>query len=159
MSEFIRQKYPGSRVILGCPLGPVPQEMIARFGQRTALRMGRGIRPESDALIYGDRELILAEGKIFKWLDGLSKLPAYATLVTTTPELEEVRSWPVRLMLVTPWEMEPMRAAAAGLGVEIVLFETPEVHLYLDKLHGYWTQEAKAARADKKRARELLGLD
>ena len=156
---YLQARYPRSRHIQGAPLGPVPQEMVARYGMRTALRMGRGLRPEADLLVWGEQELVLIECKIFKWLDGLSKLPTYKGLVATTPELEEWRSWPVRMVLATPWIMETMREAALVRGVELDEFETPEAHEYLAKLNSYWTSEAKVAREQRQRARALLGLE
>jgi len=157
--EYIAQRYPRSHVIFDCALGPVPEVLIAAWGARKALRVGRGLRPVVDALVITDGSLVLVEAKIIRWLDGISKLPVYSGLVPTTPELAEYRDRPRRMILCTPWAGESVLAAAAGVGVEVEEFSTPEVDDYVRELDKYWSREYQAARADKKRARELLGLE
>lgn len=156
---YIAQRYPDQHVIFGCPLGPVPEVLTVAWGARKALRVGRGLRPEVDALVIQNRSLIMVEAKVVKWMDGLSKLPVYKGLVPTTPELEEYRGYPVRMILCTPWANESIRASAEGVGVEIDEFSTPEVDAYIEEMGKYWSREYQAARQEKKRAREILGLE
>lgn len=158
VSALVLDKFPDRRVILSCPLGPVPLEIVERLGMRTALRIGRGMRPVVDLLVYGDQEVILVEAKIYKWLDGISKLHTYRALVPDTPELAEQLGWPVRLILATPWLMEPMRVAAGRLGVELLEYHLPIADEYAAKMQTYWTAEAMQARYTRKRTIEALGL-
>lgn len=159
ISSYIRDRFPRSRVILGAPLGPVPEQLTATWGRFKALRVARGLRPEVDALVFDNHRLVLIEAKILKWVDGLAKLPLYKGLVATTPELQEYVSWPVDMVLVTPWTSENIQAAAQALGVQVEVYSTPEVEVYAQELHKYWTSEYQSARSDKRRARELLGLE
>ena len=156
---YITDRFPGRRVIYGCPLGPVPEVLVAAWGLRKALRVGRGVRPEVDALVFDDSNLVLIEAKILKWLDGISKLPVYKGLVDTTPELQEYKAWPRRMVLCTPWVNESIEASGVSAGVEVDQFATPEVDAYFTELGKYWTKEYRESRAAKKRAREILGLE
>ena len=159
IQDYILARYPGRRVIFGCPLGPVPERLIATWGPQKALRVGRGLRPEVDALVFEDSTLILVEAKIVKWMDGVSKLPVYKGLVPTTPELQQYRDWPVYMVLCIPWLTESIMASARSVGVSVDEFTTPDLELYVQELHKYWTSEYRIAREEKRRARELLGLE
>ncbi|MBU2060205.1 MAG: hypothetical protein KKB38_21040 [Gammaproteobacteria bacterium] len=157
--HYVVARYPERRVILGCPLGPVPERLIATWGARKALRVGRGLRPEVDALIFEDSKLVLIEAKILKWLDGLAKLTLYKSLIPSTPELQEYRDWPVEMVLCTPWSMESIEEAARASGIRIDVFITTDIQEYVEELGKYWTSDYKARREERKRAREALGLD
>lgn len=157
--DYIAAKFPDRRVIFGAPLGPVPERLIATFGKAKALKIGRGLRPEVDALVFEDSTLIFVEAKIKNWLDGISKLPIYAKMTDDTPELQEYINWRRRMILCIPYPNESVESAARAAGVEVDDFTTPEVDVYLQELEKYWTPEWRKAQEDKKRARELLGLD
>jgi len=159
IAEYIVDRFPRATVIYGCPLGPVPQKMVATLGPRKALRMARGIRTEVDALVILDHKLILVEAKIQRWVDGIAKLPIYRSLIPTTPELEEYRGWEVEMRLCFPWESETIQEAAKNAGVVLDVFHQPWVDDYLTELGKYWSGEYIAARAEKKRMRELFGLE
>ena len=159
IKDYIAERYLGEHVILGCPLGPVPEVIIATYGYRQALRVARGIRPEVDALVIKAPNLILIEAKIFKWLDGLSKLPVYASLIPTTYELEQYRDYNIVMRLVTPWINETIETAAANLGVKVEIFSPPWSADYVDKMHHYWTSEYRHERDEKVRLRKLFGLE
>lgn len=159
IGAYIRERWPARRVILGCPLGPVPLTLVATWGRIKAARLARGIRPEVDALVFDDHRLVIIEAKIVKWLDGLAKLPLYKGLVATTPELLEYLDWPVDMVLCTPWANESIDAAAAAQGVRVDVFSTPEVEVYAQELGKYWTKEYRERRQERKLALERLGLE
>jgi len=159
IAEYIVDRFPRSQVIYGCPLGPVPQHLVATLGPRKALRMARGLRPEVDALVIQDHRLILVEAKIQKWLDGIAKLPVYRSLIPTTEELKEYQGWEVEMRLCFPWYSESVEAAAKGAGVVLDVFHQPWIDEYLTELGKYWSEEYQAARAEKKRMREIFGLE
>lgn len=157
--DYIADRYPNSNVIFNCPLGPVPELLVATWGARKALRVGRGLRPEVDALVIEPGMLHLIEAKIIKWVDGISKLPVYRALVPTTPELEPYRDYKIHLILCTPWANEPIVEAAKRLWVDIDIFTTPEVDEYVGEMGKYWTGDYRKAREERNRARSLLGLE
>lgn len=159
ISEYIAEKFPKDRVIMGCPLGKPPERLVARLGMHKALRLTRGIRPEVDALVIQDHRLIMVEAKIRAWVDGIAKLPLYKSLVVTTPELEEYKNYPVEMRLCFPWYEETIETAAKNLNVILDVFHKPWIDEYLDELGKYWSREYITARAEKKRMREILNVE
>lgn len=157
--DYVLSRFPDKRVIFSCPLGQVPEKLIATFGRAKALKVGRGLRPEVDALVFDSHTLIFVEAKIKNWLDGIAKLPVYAGMIEDTPELEEYRSWPRRMILCLPFTSESVQSAARAAGVEVDEFSTPDVEAYLIELEKYWTPEYRKSRGELLRARELLGLE
>lgn len=159
ISEYIAEKFPKEQVIMGCPLGPAPEKLVATLGPRKALRMVRGIRPEVDALVISDHKLIMVEAKIRAWVDGISKLPLYKSLVATTPELEQYWGYDIEMRLCFPWHEETIEAAANNLGVILDVFHKPWIDEYIEELGKYWSREYITRRAEKKRMREILGVE
>lgn len=159
IADYIAERFPNDHVIMGCPLGPVPESIIAQYGFRQAIRVARGIRPEVDALVIRKAQLVLVEAKIFKWLDGIAKLPVYGGLVTSTPELQPYRDLERRLILCTPWTSENVQAAANAQGVTIDIYNPPWIAAYVDETHKYWTKEYRDKRDEKMRLRKILGLE
>jgi hypothetical protein len=159
IAEYCVEKFPRASVIYGCPLGPVPQKMIATLGPRKALRMARGLRPEVDALVVQDRRLIMVEAKILRWIDGIAKLPVYKSLVPTTEELKQYQGYDVEMRLCFPWPAENIEEAARNAGVVLDVFHPPWIDEYMTELGKYWTGEYLAAREEKRRMREIFGLE
>jgi hypothetical protein len=157
--DYVTARFPGKRVIFNCPLGPVPETLIATWGRAKALRVSRGLRPEVDALVFDGQTLIFIESKIREWLNGISKLPVYARMADDTPELQAYKSWTRRMILAIPFTSETIQSAARTNGVEIDVFSTPDVESYLIESGKYWTPEWKKAQAERKRTIALLGLD
>ena len=159
IAENAMERFPRARLIFNCALGPVPETLIARLGPRKALRMARGLRPAVDLVVIKDRRLILVEGKILRWLDGIAKLPVYKGLVPKTEELGEYRGYDIEMRLYSPWTSEAIEEAARGVGVIVDVFHQPWIDDYLAELGKYWTGEYIAAREEKKRMREIFGLE
>lgn len=159
ISEYVAERFPKDRVIMGCPLGPAPEKLVATLGPRKALRMVRGMRPEVDALVVRNHKLIMVEAKIRAWVDGIAKLPLYKSLVPTTPELEQYWTYPVEMRLCFPWYSETIDQAAKNLGVVLDVYHQPWIDEYLEELGKYWSGEYITARAEKKRMREILGVE
>ena len=160
LAEYIKAFYPNHRVKLGCPLGPVAESLIFEYGAAKAYKVARPMRPEVDALIWDDKRLILVEAKILRWVDGLSKLPLYSSMVPQTPELQEYISWPRVVRLVIPFVQENMAAVASSWGIEVVQFSIPEIDKYLtEELPYYQTAEYRQKRVELLAARKNLGLE
>lgn len=159
VAEYVVERFPKSRVIFDCPLGPVPEKMVATLGYRKALRLARGLRPMVDALVIQDHEVILIEAKILKWLDGMAKLPIYRGLVKSTPELQEYKNYSSSMVLCTPWISETIEAAAGIQEVKVDIFCPEWINDYLTELGKYWSRDYQKARAEKKRLREIFGVE
>lgn len=160
LQRYIEYRYPQHHVKIGCPLGTVPESLIIEYGRTAALRVARKMRPEVDALVFDGKTLILVEAKIARWVDGLAKLPLYKAMLPDTPELEQYRSWPVKMRLVIPFTQANMELTAQRVGVELEQFSTPEIDEYLtNTLPFYHTAEYKRRRAQVLDTRTALGVE
>lgn len=159
IAEYVMETFPDSPVKLGCPLGPGVRGLVEEYGLPKALTMSRGFRPEVDGLVILEDKIILIEAKIFKIVDGISKLPVYAGLIPSTPELWIHRKLPVEMRLVTPWLTAQVQEMAKGMGVVVAIYNPPWIKDYVDKMHGYWLKDAREARAAKLQLRKMLGVE
>jgi hypothetical protein len=158
VSEYVLQKYPHDEVQFRCPLGKVPESMIKELGLSKATGAYRPYRPEVDARVITDDALVLIEGKIFKVMDGLSKLPVYRSLVKETPELELYKNFPVRAVLVTPKELTWGANIAVEQNIEVELFLPGWLDEYYAQQEGYWTAEERYKREQRKNVLKGLGF-
>jgi len=158
VSDYVAATYPRYEARFRVPLGPIPKETQSDYGLLKGLRVYRPWRPECDAAVYCGDHTVLIEAKIFKYMDGLSKLPVYASLVPTTPELSP---WPkdVRLELLIPTKITWVEDAALKMGVRVVSSFTPEyIKQAWDERDKYWTKEAIEQREERKRKLQELGI-
>jgi len=156
VSEYMATTYPKAEVRFRVPLGPIPKETQAAYGLMKGLRVYRPWRPEVDAAARWTNKTILVEAKIFKYMDGLSKLPIYKTLIPTTPELAP---WPedVIMELLIPAPITWVIAAARDLDVKVVSDFVPTyIKQAWEERDKYWTKEAVEAREEKKRKLQEL---
>jgi len=103
--------------------------------------------------------LVLIEAKVFKYMDGLSKLPIYKALIKRTPELKEHRHKPVRMVLLVPRILPWIKAAADEVGVEVRDWVPDWVMKIWEERDKYWTPEATLRRERRKRILRLLGFE
>jgi len=154
VSDFVLSHYPRDIVKYRCPLGTAPGMWIKDMGLSKALRTYRPYRPEVDAVVITADEILLIEGKIFKVMDGISKLPVYRILSFETPELDEYKTLPVVCILVTPKDPGWTTRVAEQLNVKIMLFTPAWIKDYYEKQELYWTAEERVKRHKRK---EILG--
>jgi len=158
VSEYMVATYPRAEVRVRVPLGPIPKETASNYGLMKGLRVYRPWRPEVDAAARWTNKTILVEAKIFKYMDGLSKLPIYKSLVPDTPELAH---WPteVAMELLIPAPISWVETAALNLGVKVVsTFVPPFIKEAWDERDKYWTKEAIEQREERKRKLQGLGI-
>jgi hypothetical protein len=129
------------------------------FPPEKALRIARPWRPEVDALVIAPKELILVEAKVFKYMDGLSKLPVYRDLIDSTPELEQYKKLPRRMQLLLPAKLDWVETAAKAVGVETVVWAPDWVKAVWEERDKYWTKEAVQAREERKRILKAIGYE
>ena len=158
MSWYVKENYPDGEVRLRCPLGPIPDELKALYGPAKAARVYRPSRPEVDALVILPDALLLIEAKIFKYMDGLAKLPVYAALVPKSPELMIFSDKKVIMHLLLPAEIPWVKAAAPALGVEVYNVAPDWVHQIWQERDKYWTPSARMRRDARKALLEKLGF-
>ena len=159
VSEYVLQHYAQYPARYRCPLGPIDPQIVKEQGLGKAIRMYRPWRPEVDALVVLPSALLLLEAKVQKFMDGVSKLPVYKSLVPQTPELKEYYSYNVVMRLLTPTEIPWVKTAGANLGVEVHAWATNEVMKIWEDRDKYWTAEAQFNRERRKKAMRDLGFE
>lgn len=158
VSEYMATTFPKAEVRFRVPLGGVPKDLEKDYGLFKALRVYRPSRPEVDAAARWTNKTILVEAKIFKYMDGLAKLPVYKSLLPTTPELKH---WPtdVIMELLIPAPITWVKSAALEMGVKVVDSFVPEyIKQAWDERDKYWTKEAIELREERKRKLQELGI-
>lgn len=158
MSSYIKEFYPDGEVRLRCPLGPIPVELKQLYGPAKAAKVYRPSRPEVDACVILPKTILLIEAKIFKYMDGLAKLPVYAALVPETEELMVFSDRPVIMRLLLPTAIPWVVAAAPKLGVEVKTWAPEWVMTIWEDRDKYWTPEARLKRAERKALLKRLGF-
>jgi len=158
VSAYIKEFYPDAEVRLRCPLGPIPDQLKELYGPAKAARVYRPSRPEVDALVILAGALLLIEAKIFKYMDGRSKLPVYASLVPMTPELMVFAKKPILMHLLIPAPIPWVKAAAPGMGVEVYTWAPDWVLQIWEERDKYWTPESRMLRAERKKLLTRLGF-
>lgn len=159
VSAYVLEKFPNDEAKYRCPLGTVPEQFIAALGLGKAIRMYRPYRPECDAAVITADSIVLIEGKIFKVVDGLAKLPLYRFLVPQTPEFAAFKSMPVRAVLVTPKKLTWGEEYAKSVNVEIDLFAPDWIQEYYAKQESYWTGEERFKRYQRGETLRRLGYE
>jgi len=158
VAEYVAATWPKAQVIYRCPLGSIPEDVERAYGVAKGARIYRPWRPEVDACVLLPGALFLIEGKIFKVMDGLSKLPVYRSLVPLTPELRPYADLPVRMKLLVVKPLPWVRQAAQQMGVELVEYAPNWVVQIWEERDKYWTPEAVSARELRKKRMVAAGL-
>ena len=159
VSEYVAEHYGQFPVKLRCPLGPIPEEMKKLYGAVKARRMYRPSRPEVDALVIMPGALLLIEAKIFKYMDGLSKLPIYKSLVPVTPELKQHRDIEVIMRLLIPHRIPWVETAGKRNDVEVVVWAPDWLHEIWEERDKYWTAPKVFEREKRKETLRRLGYE
>jgi len=108
--------------------------------------------------VNSGKQTILIEAKIFKYMDGLSKLPVYKSLIPDTPELAH---WPtdVKMELLIPAPIVWVENAALNMGVKVVSSYVQEyIKRVWEERDKYWTKEAIEEREERKRKLQEIGI-
>jgi hypothetical protein len=150
--------YPKAEVRLNVPLGGVPKDMQANYGLMKALRVYRPWRPEADAIANWNGHTILVEAKIFKYMDGVSKLPVYKSLLDSTPELAHFPK-EVQMELLIPAPITWVQQAALNMGIKVISNFIPDyIQQVWEQRDKYWTKEAVQARETRKQKMAEAGI-
>jgi len=159
VSWYVARKYPRDIVKLRCPLGPIPDALLEAVGEAKGIKMYRPWRPEVDALIIMPGTVELIEAKIFKYMDGLSKLPVYQSLVPLTPELRAWKDLPTRMLLLIPAEIDWVKTAAARTGVNVSTEAPDYIKQVWEERDKYWTKPFMEQREKRKEVLRKMGYE
>lgn len=159
LAEYLKERYSKFPRIIKQPLGTVDEYIMAKEGYERALGLTRAFRPEIDAIVLLPRYFLLIEAKVWRIVDGLAKLPLYASLVPSTPELKRYQPRGIIMQLVVGWTNPNLEVMAKEAGVELKLYCPDWLKEVEDKMHNYWTKEYREARESRLRMREFYGVE
>lgn len=159
ITEYMMSKYPDGQFQLNVELGQIPQDYIDRYGLNKAAAIFRPTRPRVDAIAWLPNAYLLIEAKVRDIKIGIGDLLFYRLLIPKTPDLPFYDGQPVKCLLVVPWSIDWVKAAAEASDVEIVVFKPDWIDEYVKERQHYFTAEYQAARSEKLRLREILGVD
>jgi len=157
-SEVVLKFYAKERVVIGCPLGPIPPEVSKWVGKERAIKIYRPWRPEVDFCVKRSDMLILAEVKFWKPFDGPKSLLLYRTLVKQTPELEMWWEKPLRLELYVPEASVALKAACEANDIVLIEWAPDWVMKKWKEKELYWSKEAILKRVARRKKLEELGF-
>ena len=103
-------------------------------------------------------KLLLIEAKIFKTMDGLAKLPVYAGLIKTTPELKDHAAKPVEMQPLVVRALPWVTQAAANTGVKVIEWAPQWIQTIWEERDQYWAPENVAKRDQRKAKLQELGF-
>ena len=101
----------------------------------------------------------MIEAKIFKYMDGLAKLPVYKSLVPSTPELKTYRDLPVEMQLLIPVEIPWVRTAAENMDVKVYVWAPDWVKKIWEERDKYWQPRQVFEREKRKKILRDLGFE
>jgi len=157
VSEYCAKTFPNAIVKLRCPLGPIPKEVKEAYGDAKAIKVYRPWRPEVDACVITETQLVLVEAKIHKYMDGLAKLPRYRDLVPDTPELRLWRHLPINMRLLIPTSIPWVEVAADKAGVQVIMDAPDYILRAWEERDKGWTKEELEKRERRKQKLRELG--
>lgn len=159
VAEYVATFYPKAVVKLRCPLGRAPAALVEAIGEQRALNLYRPSRPEVDACVLWGKKIILIEAKIFKFMDGLAKLPVYAAVAPDTPELKDFKTWEIVMELLVTKKLAWVEDAAIKQNIKLVEWSPKWVKEIWDQRNEYWTAEAQEKRDQRKKVLKRLGYE
>ncbi|MBU1307869.1 MAG: hypothetical protein KKF33_20385 [Alphaproteobacteria bacterium] len=159
ISEYMMATWPEGSWQLNVELGAIPPEYVTRYGQERAAALYRPTRPRVDAVRWEKDRYILIEAKIRDIKAGIGDLSFYRGMVPDTVDLPFYDGQPIMYRLVVPWMIDWIQRSATASGIDVVVFEAEWISAYVEERKHYFSAEYRAARAEKMRLREILGVD
>ena len=140
-------------------LGPIPADIVARYGVGAGARLWHPARLRVDAVIWQPNAYWLVEAKIRTPRDAIGSLAVYLGMAPTTPDLPNYEGQEIRARLVVPWALDWIRSLARERGLDLVEYLPAWVEEYVRSIQDYFTREARIAREEKMRLRKQFGLE
>jgi len=159
ISEYLLKTWPKGGWQLNVELGPIPQEYVDRYGLGKAAAIFRPTRPRVDAVRWTTDKYYLIEAKIRDIKAGIGDLSYYRGMADNTPDLPFYDGQSIVCRLVIPWMLDWLRTAAKAAKIEVIVFWSDWIDEYVKERQHYFTAEYRAAREEKMKLREILGVD
>lgn len=159
IAEYMATYFPAGGYSLNVPLGPIPEDIVARYGVTAGAALWRPARLRVDAVAWQPNVYWLIEAKVRAPRDAIGSLSVYLDLAPRTPDLPNYEGQEIRGRLVVPWALDWIRDLARERGLDLVEFLPAWVEAYVRSIQDYFTRDARIAREEKLRLRQLYGLD
>lgn len=144
--------------MLDVPLGTTTYETYNETGKLVESDISRPFRPRADAIVVTKDTLLVIEAKLMKILDGLAKLPFYADLIDSTPELTAYAALPRKMVLVSSSLPGWAVWLATKHDVTIDYFHPAWIHEYNERIQLQNTGAVRQGRAARQAALRALGF-
>lgn len=159
ISEYCKATFAPGQYVLNVELGKIPTELVEMEGIAKARVAYRPWRRRIDAVAWDDTTYKLIEAKIRDPFEGLGRLHSYYTMALDTTDLPGYEGQTFEKVLVVPFALEWIKAAAIRDNTTLVEFWADWIADYIKERQEYFTAEYRATRNEKMRLRELMGLD
>ena len=159
ISNYLLQRLPDGGWTTNVPLGPIPEEIVKRYGQVAGSRLFQPSRPRIDAVYPTESVYWLIEAKIREAKAAIGDLLVYRSLALKTLDLPGYTGQPFGMRLVVPWALEWIKEAATAHGMDLVVFLPAWVEDYVRLRQNYFTKEVREARDEKMRLRGIFGVE
>ena len=159
IAEWLLGNYPQGNYMTNVPLGPIPEEIIARHGLQAGARLFNPSRLRVDGVVWLPNLYLLVEAKIREPAHAIGQLLLYKALAEKTPDLPAYEGQPFRLTLVVPWSLDWIRQAAQAHDMDLQLFLPAWVEDYVRERQEYFTRAYRLSRDEKMRLRRTFGLE
>lgn len=159
IAEYMLAFFPEGNYALNVELGPLPQEVVAVYGEQGAALRMRPWRRRIDGVAWRPEAYYLVEAKIRDALEGLGRLQTYRDLAKASLDLPGHDGQPFVMRLVVPFSLEWIKTAALAAGIELVEWMPAWIVDYFRERQEYFTPEYRAKRDERQRMRQLFGLE
>ena len=159
ITQCMKDTYPDMNWQLNVELGPIPQELIDRYGMGGAAALFRPTRPRVDAVMWTPEAYYLIEAKLRAIKSGIGDLMFYRLQAKLTYDLPFYDGQPIKAILFLPWMIDWMQAAAKEADIEIKVIWYDWINEYVQMRQNYFTSEWRTKRAETMRLRELFGVE
>ena len=159
VAEYLAAFYPDGGWVSNVPLGAVPEEIKAQYGQQRGAALFRPSRPRVDAILSTPGLYILIEAKVREPKMAIGDLLLYRSLAEKTEDLPLFDGQPIGMRLVVPWALDWVRTAATAHGMQLVIYYPKWIEDYVRQRQHYFSAEYREQREEKQRLRKAFGLE
>jgi len=159
IAEYMKDHWPEGNWALNIPLGPIPEYLTREHGMVKAARYFRPTRPRVDAIHWTPETYTLIEAKVREAKQGIGDLIFYRGLAKETVDLPFYEGQQIQSLLIVPWAIDWIIDSGRQNDIEVDVYWQDWIQDYAEERKHYFTAEYRAARAEKKRLREILGVD
>ena len=123
LMDYLAATYPGRRWYTNVRVGALEPHALRPGMSEAEMRLLGGWRRYADAIVGPPPDVVVVETTIWKAVEKIGPLMEYLALVPETPELAELRSYPLRGELVSPIPDQRAADICGRVGIRFVVFK------------------------------------